>query len=88
MIISNRTTRGLFKIVKKNKMEDKNKKQNKISKYFKESAEEYKKIKWPTKNETLNQTILVIFICAFVAIFLGLLDFGLTHLIEWLISLK
>ncbi len=67
-------------------MEVKKEKQNKVAKYFKDSAEEFKKIKWPTRKETINQTILVIFICAFVAIFLGLLDFGLTRLVEWLIS--
>lgn len=65
-----------------------NKKQNKIISYFNSSVEELKKVKWPTKNEAINHTILVILICLFMAIFLGLLDTGLTRLVEWMITLK
>ncbi len=68
--------------------EDVNKKQNKISTYFSSAIEELKKVKWPTRDEAVNHTILVILICIFMAIFLGSLDFGLTHLVEWMISLK
>ncbi|MEZ7820854.1 MAG: preprotein translocase subunit SecE [Patescibacteria group bacterium] len=69
-------------------MAETNKKQNKIVNYFNSSIEELKKVKWPTKNEVVNNTILVVIICIFMAIFLGLLDFGLTHLVEWMISFK
>ena len=69
-------------------MAETNKKQNKIVNYFNSSIEELKKVKWPTKNELVNNTILVVIICIFMAIFLGLLDFGLTHLVEWMISFK
>lgn len=64
------------------------KKQNKLVEYFKSSIDELKKVKWPTKKEAINHTILVVVICVFMAVFLGLLDFGLTHLVEWMISLK
>lgn len=64
------------------------KKQNKLVEYFKSSIDELKKVKWPTKKEAINHTILVVVICIFMAVFLGLLDFGLTHLVEWMISLK
>lgn len=64
------------------------KKQNKIVEYLKSSIDELKKVKWPTKKEAINHTILVVIICVFMAVFLGLLDFGLTQLIEWMISLK
>ncbi len=48
---------------------------NKITKYVKESAEEMKKVTWPTKKETRQYTLLVIGISLAVAIFLGALDY-------------
>lgn len=68
-------------------MSETKKKQNKIINYFSSSVEELKKVKWPTKNEVLNNTILVVVICIFMAVFLGLLDFGLTRLVAWMVSL-
>lgn len=68
-------------------MSETKKKQNKIINYFSSSVEELKKVKWPTKNEVLNNTILVVVICVFMAVFLGLLDFGLTRLVAWMVSL-
>ena len=69
-------------------MSEVNKKQNKIVEYFKSSIEELKKVKWPTRKEAVNHTILVVLICIFMAVFLGLLDFALTHGVEWMISLN
>jgi len=69
-------------------MAETNKKQNKLVNYFNSSIEELKKVKWPTRNEAINHTILVILICIFMALFLGALDTGLTHLVEWMIALK
>ncbi len=63
------------------------KKQNKIVKYFKDSYEELKKVKWPTRNEAINNTILVIVICVFMGLFLGLIDLGLTELIYKLLNI-
>lgn len=69
-------------------MSEVNKKQNKIVEYFKSSFDELKKVKWPTRQEAVKHSILVVLICIFMAMFLGLLDFGLTNLVEWMISLK
>ena len=62
-------------------------KQNKLVKYFKDTYKELKKVKWPTKSETVNNTILVIGICAFMGIFLGLIDLGLTELVYKLLNI-
>lgn len=48
---------------------------NKLINYVKESALEMKKVTWPTKKETYNYTLLVLFISLVVAVFLGALDF-------------
>ena len=54
-------------------------KENSLVKYVKESVDELKKVKWPTKSETINHTLLVIIICVVMGLFLGLIDFGLTE---------
>lgn len=47
----------------------------KIKLFFKEVWTESKKVDWPSRQETLRYTVLVIGISAGVAIFLGALDF-------------
>lgn len=53
-----------------------------IFSYFRESREELKKVVWPTRKETQNNTMLVIGISLFVAVFLGVLDLGLNYLLN------
>lgn len=55
---------------------------NKLANYLRESYRELKKVVWPTKQETINHTVLVIGISLGVAIFLGALDFLFTWLFE------
>ncbi|MDD5146436.1 MAG: preprotein translocase subunit SecE [Candidatus Pacebacteria bacterium] len=45
-----------------------------ISNFFKEVATEGKKVDWPSREQTINYTILVIGISLGVALLLGLLD--------------
>lgn len=61
---------------------------NKIIEYLKASIEEMKKVTWPTKKETYNYTLLVIFISLGVALFLGLLDIIFSKGLEFLIINK
>jgi preprotein translocase subunit SecE len=53
-----------------------------LVKYFKEAREELKKVVWPKWPETRNNTLLVIGISVFVALFLGLIDLGLNLVLE------
>lgn len=55
---------------------------NPIFNYFREAREELKKVVWPTRKETQNNTMLVIGISLFVSVFLGLLDLGLTYVLN------
>ncbi len=50
--------------------------------YFREAREELRKVAWPTWLETRNNTLLVMGISIFVAIFLGLADIGLSALFQ------
>ncbi len=58
----------------------------KLINYIKASAEEMKKVTWPTKKETVNYTLLVIGVSAGVAIFLGALDYAFSFGLELIIK--
>lgn len=53
-----------------------------LIKYLRESREELRKVSWPSRQETRNNTLLVIGISIFVAVFLGLFDFLFTTLLN------
>jgi len=55
---------------------------NKLTNYLRESYQELKKVVWPTKQETINHTLLVIGISLGAAVFLGALDFLFTWILE------
>ena len=48
---------------------------SRLSNYFAETMEEMKHVSWPTKNQTIMFTILVILISVAVAAYLGLFDY-------------
>jgi preprotein translocase subunit SecE len=54
----------------------------KILNFFKEVRIELKKVTWPTRQETIRYTLLVLAVSGGVAIFLG----GLDYLFSFLIS--
>jgi preprotein translocase subunit SecE len=55
---------------------------NKIITFLKEVRLEMKKVNWPTRQETIRKTLIVIGISVAVAIFLGGLDFIFTTLLN------
>lgn len=55
---------------------------NKLIKYFLESKRELKKVAWPTKKETIKNTLLVIGVSVAMAIFLGVFDYVFTIVLE------
>ncbi len=50
----------------------------KIFNYFIESKNELLKVVWPDRKTTVNMTIAVAIISIIVAVFLGVVDYGLT----------
>jgi preprotein translocase subunit SecE len=48
---------------------------NAIKKYFVGSYQEMKKVNWPTKNQTVNYSALVIGLSVGMAVFFGFLDY-------------
>lgn len=59
---------------------------NKLVNYVNASRQELKKVSWPSRQETINHTILVIGISLGLAIFLGTLDYGFTLLVNLVIN--
>ncbi len=58
----------------------------KIHTYLIEAIAEMKKVIWPTKEQTINYTVLVIILSVGVAIFFGILDHVLSIGLETLIK--
>jgi preprotein translocase subunit SecE len=54
----------------------------KIANFFKEVKAELKKVTWPTRQETIKYTLIVIGISLGVALFLGVSDYIFTWLIN------
>jgi len=50
--------------------------------FLRESKNELKRVKWPTRKELLASTAVVIVFTLIVAFFLGLIDFGLIKIIK------
>ena len=57
----------------------------KLTNYIKNSIIELKKVSWPTKQEVIHHTLLVIAISLVVAAFLGIIDFILTKVLQLVI---
>jgi preprotein translocase subunit SecE len=54
----------------------------KISNLIKDAGSEIKKITWPTRNETIKYTLIVIGMSVVVASVLGVFDFVFVKLME------
>ena len=51
------------------------KQQNRITRFFRETVGELRKVTWPTRKEAINLTIVVLIVIAVMSVFLGVLDF-------------
>ncbi len=58
-----------------------------IKRFFKDYKSEFKKISWPSKNDTLKTTVLVVVAIAVISICIFLVDTGFSKLIELLAGL-
>lgn len=54
--------------------------------FLKESWEELKKVTWPTKDESINTSIIVIGFIIVTALFLSFVDYGVNAFIMWLVK--
>ena len=57
-------------------------------KYWRDLKGEYKKITWPTFKTVVKNTGITLIVCALVAVFIILVDLGLSGLVDLFLSLK
>ena len=55
---------------------------NKITTFLREAKEELLKVNWPSRQQTINYTLIVIGISIAVAIFLGGLDYVFSFILK------
>ena len=53
--------------------------------FLRDAKMELKKVKWPTKKELMAATVMVIVLVLIVAFYLGVIDFGLIKLLEYIL---
>ncbi len=61
-------------------------KENRIVQYIRETRAELRKVVWPSRQEAINLTLVVIVTVVGMAAFLGTIDYLLTGLIRLLIN--
>jgi preprotein translocase subunit SecE len=54
--------------------------------FLREVKTELKKVTWPSRNDTLSATLVVLVAVFIIAIFLGIVDSGLSNLIKELLK--
>jgi preprotein translocase subunit SecE len=59
---------------------------NKGLNFFKEAKAELRKVNWPSKQQTINYTLIVVGLSLAVAIFLGALDFVFSYILRYFIK--
>lgn len=63
------------------------KRQNVITRYFRETLAELRKVNWPTRQEATQLTIIVLVVVIMMSTLLGLLDFVFSRLFGLIIGL-
>lgn len=59
----------------------------KINNYFSTVVSETKKVIWPTREQTISNTLIVIVVVVVAALVFSLVDYGLTQLLIWYSSI-
>ncbi len=53
-----------------------------VQEFFREVLLEFKRVTWPSRQELVNSTVIVIVVTLVLAVFLGGVDIGLTKVVE------
>lgn len=57
-----------------------------ISKFFADVKGEFKKVTWPSREQTMKQTGVVLVITMVTSVFLGVVDYGLNQIVKQVIG--
>lgn len=58
-----------------------------VTNYVNEALEELHHVRWPTRQQAIRLSIIVIIFCAATSIAFGVVDFGLSQVVKMLLSL-
>jgi len=61
---------------------------NKFVNYVKESKDELRKVAWPSRKVVVRDTVIVVCVSVAMAVFFGVIDYGLSKGIEKLLTLQ
>jgi preprotein translocase subunit SecE len=64
----------------------KNARGNAITRFYRETVGELRKVTWPTRQEAINLTIIVVIVTFSMSAFLGLLDYLFSQLFSLIIG--
>jgi preprotein translocase subunit SecE len=56
-----------------------------VREFVREVLAEFRKVTWPSRQELINSTAVVVVLTAVIAVFLGVVDVSLTRLVEWIL---
>ncbi|MEK3936989.1 preprotein translocase subunit SecE [Sporosarcina sp. FSL W7-1349] len=59
----------------------------KLTGFFKNVVSEMRKVSWPKRRDLTRYTIVVIFTVIFMAVYFGLIDLGISRIMEWYIAI-
>jgi preprotein translocase subunit SecE len=60
---------------------------SKLIGFFKDVGSEMRKVSWPRRKELTRYTIVVLSTVVFMAVYVGLVDLGISRVLEWYIAL-
>ena len=63
-------------------------KNNVLVSYVKSSLEELTKVTWPTKNQAVRLTIIVLIFCVIIAVFLSVVDYLFSLGYNYLLNIR
>lgn len=58
----------------------------KVLNFLRESKSELSRVVFPSRNEVISSTVVVIIAVIFVSIFLGVVDMGLSQLLSYIVT--
>ncbi|MGK5093234.1 preprotein translocase subunit SecE [Deltaproteobacteria bacterium TL4] len=59
---------------------------NRFKQFLEDVRSEFKRVHWPSREETLRSTSVVLALSMIIAIFLGIADLGLSNAMKFIIS--
>lgn len=61
-------------------------KKNRIMKFFRETKSEMKKVSWPSKDQLIRNTVVILAFVIIMTIVLSLVDFGFERLLSLIVK--